>query len=1137
MSANLRIPATEVADTALNNSNIARARQLLDSTRLRQRQFSRQAAGASLLALLIVIWVPAILIESLFHLPASGRFILTLLAAVSSLGSAAFIWIRLTRNSLINPGRTAEEYWALRLGELASDSERDRLLNAIQISRPAPGSRETPSPELTAEALYRAVSQIENVQIEAATDPLPRKRAYRMAYAASVAILLIFFSSPARFSGAVTRLSHPFTDFQPPPSFRISVTPAGGWAYRGEPVDFQIQVSGDQPKSITFSYSLSGGGETSVDLRLVQGAATAHFEGFPADIDYRVHSGKVTAGSYQLDIVARPQVTELQYKLTPPAYTRLPVQVGRENVGDIEALPGSSAALHIRASKTLKNAALLITETGDTARADSLIMEVSGSEADVSFPISQDGRYVIRLSDRDGHPDRDPVQYRIRILSDEVPAVRIPSPDSDVVLGDDAIVPLRVEAEDDFGLSRWEITFHKTESDTILLHWPLEPPRGARSLALDTLWELGELALMPGDVIEYWATAWDNDNIRGPKKSESERRLVRLPTFEEIVAGVEQTENEATIDAEKALDAAKDLQEEVSKLVEEMRRDPNVNWERQKQLEGALEQQAKLSEQAEQLSKTLDELVNKLEKNNLLTPETLQKYQELQKLIAEITTPELKAAMDKLKQAMDSQDPEAMRQALEDFNLDRDEFQKNIERTMNILQQLKLERKLDELAKRAEELLHAQEQALDKLKAGDQQSAPKEMNTQAAGMEALEREMQDAGKMAEDMGEQTVAENLDSLGKATAELQIPSDMRRTGELARQGQSQKAASQGEENARDLASLSSSLQKMAEQLKQQKKADLANKVRRLVEELLYVSENQEEILRESATIGAQSPRYRDLAGAQQGAYDALAGVADRTIALSQESFFITPELGASLGRGLKGMENAIESFSERVPRAAATSQKQALGEINRSGMQLLAVLGELENSSSSSGYEEMMKKLSEMASAQQSLNGQSMPMPMPGQGGKDGPPMDANTMGKMAAQQRALQQQMEQAAEEAASIQEMLGDLGAIADQMGDVAKDFEDKSVTDRTRRLQQQIVSRLLDATRSAREEEFSKKRESKTGAELSRKSPGPLRLETEQDRLRRDLLRALQEGYSPDYRRLIQRYYESLSKNAPSAR
>jgi hypothetical protein len=201
------------------------------------------------------------------------------------------------------------------------------------------------------------------------------------------------------------------------------------------------------------------------------------------------------------------------------------------------------------------------------------------------------------------------------------------------------------------------------------------------------------------------------------------------------------------------------------------------------------------------------------------------------------------------------------------------------------------------------------------------------------------------------------------------------------------------------------------------------------------------------------------------------------------------------------------------------------------LNRATVQILEAIAQMEKSSSSTGYAEMMEKLQEMANQQSSLNqGTQSLMPMPGEGGAMS--MDKmSALGRLAAEQRALQQAMQEAAEQAQALGGIMGDLGQIADQMGESADSLKDRNVGERTLRLQERILSRLLDAQKSVRTQKTSKERESRTGLDFARRSPLDIPPDELEEQLRRDLLQALKEGYSPDYQKLIQEYFKALRK------
>jgi hypothetical protein len=111
--------------------------------------------------------------------------------------------------------------------------------------------------------------------------------------------------------------------------------------------------------------------------------------------------------------------------------------------------------------------------------------------------------------------------------------------------------------------------------------------------------------------------------------------------------------------------------------------------------------------------------------------------------------------------------------------------------------------------------------------------------------------------------------------------------------------------------------------------------------------------------------------------------------------------------------------------------------------------------------------------------------------------------------------------------------MLGDLRKIAEEMREVQTDLAQGEISPETIEKQQRILSRLLDSQRSMQERDFEKRRMSETGSSVVKKSPVPIDFSTQEgkSRLRRDLLRALEEGYARDYQELIRKYFEALEQ------
>ena len=111
--------------------------------------------------------------------------------------------------------------------------------------------------------------------------------------------------------------------------------------------------------------------------------------------------------------------------------------------------------------------------------------------------------------------------------------------------------------------------------------------------------------------------------------------------------------------------------------------------------------------------------------------------------------------------------------------------------------------------------------------------------------------------------------------------------------------------------------------------------------------------------------------------------------------------------------------------------------------------------------------------------------------------------------------------------------MAANLNEVLSKMQEVVTDMQTEKLDDQLVQKQERILSKLLDAQRSVNERDFEKRRESNSGKNFVRQSPGELNLSSqkEKDKIRDELNRAINEGYTRDYEQLIRKYYEALQK------
>ena len=170
---------------------------------------------------------------------------------------------------------------------------------------------------------------------------------------------------------------------------------------------------------------------------------------------------------------------------------------------------------------------------------------------------------------------------------------------------------------------------------------------------------------------------------------------------------------------------------------------------------------------------------------------------------------------------------------------------------------------------------------------------------------------------------------------------------------------------------------------------------------------------------------------------------------------------------------------------------------------------------------------------MSGQQGQLNQQSMSLLQ--QSGKGQVQVSKDALGRLAAQQEMIRQSMENLSEEMGNRGDVLGRLDGLSKEMEEIVKKLQQQQLDRKVIQRQEQILTRMLDAQKSIREKEFSKKRQAERGENIVAKSPPELKRQIldKENRLHKELIQSLKEGYSSEYKDYIKLYYEILSRRS----
>jgi len=298
------------------------------------------------------------------------------------------------------------------------------------------------------------------------------------------------------------------------------------------------------------------------------------------------------------------------------------------------------------------------------------------------------------------------------------------------------------------------------------------------------------------------------------------------------------------------------------------------------------------------------------------------------------------------------------------------------------------------------------------------------------------------------------------------------------------------------------------------------------------MLYLSSQEESLKSDVSSSSRNSPKLREFAYRQQLLQDQLKSITSKMIELSKETFSITPKMGRSIGKANSGMQTAKETLTERNINKAKIAQENAMVGLNESVLELFQSIQKMKSSGSSSGYDQFLQAMEEMAQKQQGLNSKGMQLGL----GQMNPSMQNQLMKDLLQEQQSIRKSLEKLMNEMKNSgnQNNQGSLEGIKKEMDKVLNDLNNKNFNPKTKERQKRILSRMLDSQAAMTERGYKDERKSKT-VESYLKVDGigglPEDLGQRKNLTLEALNNAVKAGYKKEHQIMIKRYFNSLNQ------
>ncbi|HAS49070.1 MAG TPA: hypothetical protein DCS33_07260, partial [Gammaproteobacteria bacterium] len=395
--------------------------------------------------------------------------------------------------------------------------------------------------------------QIQQQQVETVA---PSRTSYlSMASAAGVAtiVLALFLSSDVLFNAA-SRLAWPFAISEPVlvveviPDIEISVEPGDLEMQRGDSVTIIARVINAIPGTINLRLQDDNVNWRDATMnRDGSGSDSATYSYFipslQEDTTYYVtfdERGEQSSPQYQIDLFDLPQIEQIDLAMDYPDYTEIE-DVIEEDSGDMVVPEGTEVELVVTFNK---NIATALVEFDESYSADedeinplpayeNINLVMDGNIGRATFTVNQDGVYRISATDFSDLQSKNPLDYFIRAIEDTPPELALKRPGQDQEVMPLEEVVLEIDANDDYGLSKFTLNYSVVGADEVEVDFL--PEQNLREVSGDELIYLEDLDVEPGDFVSYFLTLADNNGLRGPSEVISDIYFLQvIPTDQEF---------------------------------------------------------------------------------------------------------------------------------------------------------------------------------------------------------------------------------------------------------------------------------------------------------------------------------------------------------------------------------------------------------------------------------------------------------------------------------------------------------------------------------------------------------------------------------------------------------------------------
>lgn len=843
---------------------------------------------------------------------------------------------------------------------------------------------------------------------------------------------------------------------------------------------------------------------------------TYTFKKLDYSLEYYLSHQNAKTDIFKITVYEKIAVNQIKVIYEYPPYTRIESEQDTLLLGNISAIQGTRVKLLVTTNSDISRAWLVYPD------GNSLVGESVGSRISLfNFTLTNSTNYQLKIINT----------YEDEYISSSKSITVIPDLKPEIMLTDyplngkmdkNQVIPLTIKLSDDYGLQNLRLFYEINSTIKVekLLFASINNKVYNYSLFLD----LAKHKMFPGDEATFWATI--EDNLGKKHLVESDKITLRLPTLQEIFAEMEEVESQQKELMSKTLKDSEILQEEFEKKRRELLKKDEMEWKDKEEVKNMVSQQEQLSQNVEKSVEKMQEMIEEATKNEALTQETLQKMEKIKELMEEINSAEMQELMQKMKDKMSDLTSEDFKKALSEMKFSMEEFNKKLEQTLKMLEQLKKNQSLEKLIGLTEEMKEMQQKLLEKSDSNKNgQELAKQQKDIKDKLKAIQDELDKLSDMLNSPSDSPVKEEMSKMKSEIDMGKMAQDMEKIAQQMQKNESSETKSSQEQMLSKMNKMSKSMMSMQSMMNSIKSQAAEDAKDRLLKELLFSTQYH----RGLSVIMDSDPF---VIFEKMISHHEMLNIAIR-------KFFSIPEVMLSLNPkfmlDLSNTMNAFNKFFLDVSDNRVYTAKNIMKEI-QSGLNSMIFSLLLDDGNQqgggSGGMDDFMKQMQQMGQQQMAMNMLSQQMMQ--QLGEGSPKLSnemRNQMRQMSSDEGRLAENIKRMIQTNPQAQKQASGLNRLVEELESVTNKLRFNKMDQELLKQQENILSRMLEATKSINKKDQSQKRKGEEAGDKLWDTPADIEMrfkELENNTLLEEEYR----NYSKEYQKIILEYLKRLNRN-----